>query len=186
MAATPYELSAPGAPSAARSRLRIGLRLPAVGRMSGGLGVLVVGLGILVIGIGWAEIAGPGGEINHTPNLAAQMPYLLSGGAIGLSLVVLGAALMVINAARQDRTRLESRLEELTDLLARSAAPASAQRVDQAALVVAGSASYHQPDCRLVEGRGDLARISPVEAAESGLSACRVCRPQQVGVRQPR
>jgi hypothetical protein len=177
MAATPYELPAPSTAGRARARLR--LRLPAIGRVSGGLGVLVVGIGILVIGIGWAGIAGPGGEVNHTPNLAAQMPYLLSGGALGLSLVVLGAALMVINAQRQDRSRLEARLEELTELMARSAAGAAAPAAARAGLVVAGSASYHRPDCRLVDGRTDLALMAPQEAAGAGLSACRVCRPAQ-------
>jgi hypothetical protein len=94
------------------------LRLAALGS---GLGVIVVGVGILLIGIGWNGMAGGGGEINGVPNLNAQLPWLVSGGVLGLAFVVFGSALLVAHNARVDRARLEAKLEDLTAALERSA-----------------------------------------------------------------
>jgi len=51
---------------------------------------------------------------------------------------------------------------------------------------VAGSASYHVPGCRLVDGREDARYLLPTEARARGLSACRVCRPEDVAAPSPR
>ncbi|MHB1487680.1 MAG: hypothetical protein ACYCS7_09125 [Acidimicrobiales bacterium] len=147
-------------------------------RLGGRLGLAVVGLGLLVIGLGWNGAAGSGGEIGHTPVVAAQLPWLLSGGFLGLGLVVLGAALVVAHSHREDRTRLEARLDELIGVLAGlQPGPAVAGApADLRGLVVAGTASYHAPDCRMVVGRTDAALLTPEEAVARGLTACRVCR----------
>src|SRR6058998_3586499 len=90
------------------------------GAFGGGLGLVVVAAGLLVIGIGWNGAAGAGGEINGIPNLSAQLPWLLSGGILGLGLVVFGAALVIVHNARVDRARLESKLDELVEALGNS------------------------------------------------------------------
>src|SRR3954464_13132397 len=89
------------------------------GAFGGGLGLLVVAAGLLVIGIGWNGAAGAGGAINRVPTLSAQLPWLLSGGILGLGLVVFGAALVIVHNARVDRARLESKLDELVDAVGR-------------------------------------------------------------------
>src|SRR5437763_5382638 len=89
------------------------------GAFGGGLGLVVVAAGLLVIGIGWNGAAGAGGEINGVPTLSAQLPWLLSGGILGLGLVVFGAALVIVHNARVDRARLESKLDELVDAVGR-------------------------------------------------------------------
>src|SRR3954470_4621568 len=66
------------------------------GAFGGSLGLVVVAAGLLVIGIGWNRAAGAGGDINGIPTLSAQLPWLLSGGILGLGLVVFGAALLVL------------------------------------------------------------------------------------------
>jgi hypothetical protein len=104
-------------PSGVTGRLRQ-LRLAALGS---GLGIIVVGVGILLIGIGWNGMAGGGGEVNGVPNLNAQLPWLVSGGVLGLAFVVFGSALLVAHNARVDRARLEARLEDLAAALERSA-----------------------------------------------------------------
>lgn len=169
----------------ARSTHRRGLpriSLPTIrpGAFGGGLGLVVVGLGLLVIGIGWNGAAGGGGEINGVPNLTAQLPWLLSGGILGLGLVVFGAALVIVHNARVDRARLESKLDELVTTLARGASGAGQTPSSAAGLYVAGGVSYHLPQCRLVEGRDDVAYVTADEAAERGLNPCRVCRPESV------
>ena len=139
------------------------------GRLGGRLGLGVVGLGFLAIGLGYNGAAG-------TIALAAQLPYLVSGGMIGLSLVILGAALLIVQAGREDRQRLEALLLQLVEAGATTtAATAVPSNVD--GLFAAGSASFHRPDCRLVEGRDDVNYLTGAEAAADGLKACRVCQP---------
>jgi hypothetical protein len=149
------------------------------GAFGGGLGLVVVAAGLLVIGIGWNGAAGAGGEINGIPTLSAQLPWLLSGGILGLGLVVFGAALVIVHNARVDRARLESKLDELVEAVGRGGGsmvtPSSA-----AGIFAAGGASYHRPDCRLVSGRGDVEYVTGAEVAARELKACRVCRPEAV------
>ena len=153
------------------------------GAFGGGLGLLVVAVGLLVIGIGWNGAAGAGGEINGIPTLSAQLPWLISGGVLGLGLVVFGAALVIVHNARVDRARLESKLDELVEAVARGGAgnagavitPSSA-----AGIFAAGGSSYHRPDCRLVTGRGDIEYVTGAEVAVRELKACRVCHPEAV------
>jgi hypothetical protein len=155
------------------------LRLPQFrpSSLGGGFGLLVVAAGLLVIGIGWNGAAGSGGEINGVPNLSAQLPWLISGGVLGLGLVVFGAAMVIVNNARVDRARLEAKLDELVDVLARSAPAGPPATV--AGLYLAGGTSYHRPDCRLVAGRNDASYVTSSEAADRGLLPCRICQPAE-------
>jgi hypothetical protein len=151
------------------------------GAFGGGLGLVVVAAGLLVIGIGWNGAAGAGGEINGVPNLSAQLPWLLSGGVLGLGLVVFGAALVIVHNARVDRARLESKFDELVDAVSRGAGAGTVAAPSSAAgIYAAGGTSYHRPDCRLVSGRSDVNYVTGAEVADRGLSACRVCKPEAV------
>ena len=141
-----------GASRGAGGRLRR-LRVATYGS---GLGVLVVGVGLLLIGIGWNGVAGGGGEINGVPNLNAQLPWLVSGGLLGLAFVVFGSAIVVAHNARVDRARLEAKLDEMTAALERSTAVAHAS-----------PAAVHAPEPRaprVVEASEDV-RIVPAPAA---------------------
>jgi len=138
------------------------------------LAVAVVGLGLLVIGFGWYGASGRGALVDGATDVRAQIPYLLSGGFLGLALVVLGAALHVSHTTRLERARsdalLEARLDALTTAL--GAVPAATLPLG---LVVAGAAAYHRPDCRLVDGR-DGQEVVTLEVAEAkGLRPCRLC-----------
>lgn len=141
------------------------------GALGGKAGLALAGLGLLAIGIGWNGAAGQ-------LALLGQVPYLISGGMLGLALVVLGAAMLVVQSAREDRAMLEAKL----DLLAEAVLEAGGRRADApgdvSGLVVAGTASYHVPGCRLVDGREETTYLTPVEAGERGLKACRVCQPE--------
>ncbi|MHB1710570.1 MAG: hypothetical protein ACYCV7_04090 [Acidimicrobiales bacterium] len=138
-----------------------------------------MGIGLLVIGLGWNGAAGSGGEINRVPVLQAQLPWLLSGGFLGLAIVVVGAALLVTHAHREDRVSLESRLEVLIEAVGQlgGAAAAVTNSDDLAGLVAAGPDSYHVRNCRLLEGRDQTSYLTPEEASGQGLTPCRVCRP---------
>jgi len=187
--AASYDLSnIPGAHKKRRGLLRLPrlprLRLPRLAGLGGGLGLIIVALGLLAIGIGWNGMAGAGGQINHVSDLRAQLPWLLSGGLLGLALVVLGGAMMIVHNARIDRSRLEAKLDDLVNVMARSAMSAApaypSGPMSTDGLFAAGGASYHEPNCRLVEGRDDIALMTADEVAERGLRPCRVCKPASV------
>ena len=150
------------------------------GALGGGLGLVVVAAGLLVIGIGWNGAAGAGGEVNGVPNLSAQLPWLISGGVLGLGLVVFGAALVIVHNARIDRSRLETKFDELVDAVGRGGGSSVAAPSSAAGIYVAGGSAYHRPDCRLVAGRSDVNYVTGAEVAERGLGACRVCKPEAV------
>lgn len=141
------------------------------GAYGGLLALGVIALGLVAIGLGW------NGAATYI-DFRRQFPYLISGGVLGLGLIIIGAALMIVQSAREDRTRLENRLEEIAALLARGVVAETAP-VDVAGLVVAGASSYHSPSCRLAEGRDDASYLTSAEARSRGLSACRICRPDE-------
>lgn len=152
-----------------------------LGRSGNRLGLLVIAVGLVVIGIGWNGAAGSGGEVNHVPVVQAQLPWLLSGGFLGLGIVILGAAMVIANAYRESEARLSARFEQLLGALERepglAAKPDAASNSPGGELVVAGSASFHQPDCRLVKGRSEARLIDVSTALDLGLNPCRICRP---------
>jgi hypothetical protein len=141
------------------------------GRFGGRTGIVLSGIGLLPIGIGWNGAAGQLSPL-------AQIPYLISGGLLGMALVVLGGAMLIVQGNREDRALLEAKLDLLAEAYlegqgrAKAAAPG-----DVSGLVVAGTASYHVPGCRLVDGREETNYLTPVEAGGRGLKACRVCQP---------
>jgi hypothetical protein len=158
----------PARSSAPRRRLE-----PAL--IGGRLGLGVMALGLLVIGLGWFGISGTGARIDGATDVRAQLPYLLSGGFLGLALVVVGAALLVAQTVRVERARtealLEARFDQLTGALGGYRLPTAPE-----GWVVAGAAAYHRADCRLVDADLEAADYVSVETAEaSGLRPCRVC-----------
>lgn len=145
------------------------------GRLGSPLSIVLIGLGLLIIGIGANGIRSNG-------TVVQQMPYLLTGGVLGLAFVIFGCAYLIVQNARQDRARLEAKL----DLLAEAVLEAGGRSLesspgDVSGLVVAGTASYHLPGCRLVDGREQTTYLTPDEAAEQGLKGCRVCQPETAG-----
>lgn len=144
------------------------------GKLGGKAGLVLAALGLAAIGVGWNGAA-------SQLTILGQVPYLLSGGLIGVSLVILGAAMLVVTGAREDRAALEAKLELLADaLLASGGGPrlAAPAPQDASGLVVAGTASYHVPGCRLVDGREETSYLTPDEARAGDLKPCRVCQPE--------
>jgi len=122
------------------------------------LGLFFCVAGFITIGFGWngmAKVACPD----------CQLPYLLSGGAAGLGLIVVGGVLLVV-----------AQLQVIGTTMSRAvSAPALAAVQD--ASVLAGRSTYHRPGCRLIEGKANLDELSVDVAALAGLTPCRVCEP---------
>ena len=154
-----------------QSRLRSGF-----GKFGGRLAVILMLVGFVAIFFGYN-----GASSDARP--AAQFPYLISGGLVGIAFIIIGAALFVIQAYREERMRLEIKLDELISVVAKGGGIGGGGHVaptpqDLAGLVVAGSASYHAPGCRLVDGREEVDYLTPEEARARSLQACRVCQPE--------
>ncbi len=139
------------------------------GKLGGLLSLAFVALGLLFIGLGYNGMA-------SNTAVAAQMPYLLSGGLVGLSLVVFGTGLMINHGAREDRQRLEGVLLQLLE--AQHGALGSRVPADAEGLFAAGTTSFHRPTCRLVDGREEVAYVTGDEARARDLKPCRVCQPE--------
>src|SRR5438309_624487 len=129
------------------------------------LGLLCCAAGFAVIGVGWAGAA-------KLTCVDCQLPYLLSGGAVGLGLIVFGVGMLVMAQVRTEGRRWAARLEQAFGARSRTSASAPGSQ-----LVVVGSSTYHRPDCRLIAGKSDLPMM-PLDAARmQSLSPCRVCNP---------
>jgi hypothetical protein len=149
---------------------------------AGPLGVGFIGIGFLVIFIAWNGAAAK-------DCAQCQIPYLISGGATGVGLIVIGCALLLFEAARRDRAHADARFRDMIEALRGTTVPASTLVEGDAPTgavpaipsngntVVVGRSSFHRTDCRLVEGKEDLTYSTRTDAEEQGLEPCRVCDP---------
>jgi hypothetical protein len=143
--------------------------------LGGKLGLFFCVAGFAVMWAGW------NGAASYN-DIRKQFPYLISGGLVGLALVVIGVGLMVIQSQRADRVQLEANLTELRNILERmTALPTSNGAAEtETDLVVAGPGAYHRPACKLVAGR-DLRKMTVQQAESAGLEPCRTCGPDGAG-----
>ncbi|MGH3348424.1 MAG: hypothetical protein ACRDO4_15700 [Nocardioides sp.] len=145
-----------------------------LGKLGGQLGVLLCLIGFVAIFLGWNGAA-------SRNVIMAQFPFLISGGLVGLALVVIGAAMLVVQNAREDRARLEAKLERLITAVEHSGGVGQGARrpasVTDGSMVLAGSTSYHRLDCTLPATREEAHLVPLDDAIARGMEPCRVCRP---------
>lgn len=129
------------------------------------LAFTALGFGFIVLG--WNGAAG----LDRVPG---QIPYLLSGGLVGLGLIVVGATVALVTQLRRNNAALLTALEQLADP---RAAPTTGPTAvpGRGPTVVAGRTTFHLVTCRLVQDRTDLQRMSPDDAGARGLAPCRIC-----------
>lgn len=164
-------------------RLRVGgasLRLDE--RILMVLGGVVAPLGLVVVLLGWWGAS-------HTPYVFEQLPYLISGGLLGVGMVFLGAFFyfahwmtQLVKEHRVQSVAMLEALQRLQDRLTESAAGPAAPRAarangahSDAPLLVATERGTmaHRPDCVVVAGKAGLRRVSEAD----GLTACKLCEP---------
>jgi len=136
------------------------------------IGVILCLAGLILVWVGWNGAA-------SYDRVTEQFPFLLSGGVAGLCLVVIGAALIVVQSQRAERATLERHLAGLSRILETLVeVSADVRRHDGGEdFVVAAATAYHRPTCGLLEDHPRL-RTVPVESAVGeGLLACRTCHP---------
>jgi hypothetical protein len=151
------------------------VRVPAKGRgdrqirLSRILGLSFIVAGFVAIGFGWSGAA-------RRAFVDEQFPYLLSGAAAGLGLVIVGAVCLLIAQIRQAQLSWQEQVGQINQAVIRVAGLSSSGGNGHTQ-VVAGQSTYHRPECRLVQGKSGLERVTPETAVMNGLSPCRVCNP---------
>lgn len=138
------------------------------------LGLVFATLGFIAIALGWWGSAG-----KNVPQW--QFPYLISGGVMGLALVIFGSTLLFLSTIRGERQILTDKFDEMATLLGRNLARLGTFSTngsgESGGQVIAGADTYHRPDCKVLEGKAGLTTISTEQADAEGLTPCRVCDP---------
>ncbi len=141
-------------------------------RLSRILGLTLIVVGFAAIGKAWDGAA-------SKFSLPEMFPYLLSGGFMGLGLVVTGATLLFLATIRSERQLMTDRYDEMARLLGRNLnrLQISSNGSGSNGQVVAGATVYHRAECKILEGKDGLTTVTVEQAAAEGLNACRVCNP---------
>ncbi|MDX6233097.1 MAG: hypothetical protein QOH68_2101 [Nocardioidaceae bacterium] len=145
---------------------------------------VIAPLGLILVILGWYGAA-------HTPYLFEQVPYLISGGLLGIGLLFLGSFFYfahwiteLVKEHRAQSSAIVEALQRLQDEIgfqagAGRAAAISSNGSDSAAaptapLVATSRGSMaHRPECTIVVGKPDLRAVT----ADDGLVPCKLCDP---------
>jgi hypothetical protein len=150
-------------------RLRSGASEGRLDRWLLATGAILMPIGIVLIVIGWIGASG-------TTLTYQQNDYLISGGILGLALVVAGGftyfAYWQTVRIREGRTQAAA----MTQAIGRLETLLSGGGATQTYVATANGTIYHRQDCSAVAGRDD---ISEVDLAVTSLAACRICTPPE-------
>jgi hypothetical protein len=140
------------------------------------LGLAFVILGFVAIGKAWDGAASKN-------IIMQQFPYLLSGGFLGMGLIITGSMLIFMSTLRAERQILSDRYEQMAKLLSRNlsrlqvSSNGTAQSGEQ---VIAGENAYHRVGCSVLQGKEELMTVTVEQAVAEGLVPCRVCDPPRL------
>lgn len=135
-------------------------------------GGVLMPLGVLLVIVGWYGAA-------RTTRLFEQIPYVTSGGLLGIALACVGAALYF----GYWLTRLVGHARDIVDGLARIEArldgargPSAAVDGDVRLVATRGGGLFHRADCSVVAGRPQP-ELRSVSVPVKGLAPCKLCNP---------
>lgn len=148
-----------------------------IARVMAVVATIMLPAGFVAIGLGWYGAA-------HTPFVFEQLPYLISGGLLGVGLLTAGGLLYVgswmarlaeVQREEGDKTRdmlrgIRQELEYLPSMVA--GAPGAAK--PRSFVATPTGTMFHLPECSVVAGREEL---RPVGGDEPGLTPCKLCQP---------
>ena len=150
-----------------------------IARVMAVLGTVMLPTGIVIVLLGWWGAA-------HTPFVFEQIPYLISGGLLGIGLLMSGGLLYLgswyARLAEQQREEGEKLREaikavrqEIEYLPATlGSGPATMERTFVATKT---GTMFHLANCSVVADRPDLHQVS----ADDGLAPCKICQPTAEG-----
>ncbi len=154
--------------SGLRGRVSIGDRWLLV------VGGLLLPLGFMLVLLGWEGAS-------NTVFVWEQLPYLISGGLLGLALVFAGGFLyfaywltLLVRENREGRAELAAVLGRVEVLLSESG-PRTHRTAPTSSLVATRTGTmFHRADCVAVDGKAD---VRSVTADQKGLTPCKLCDP---------
>jgi hypothetical protein len=152
------------------------------------LGYILIAVGALLLLAGYLGVS-------REVIVARQIPYIVSGGLVGLAAVTLGGRLLLIEDLRRDSGRLD-RLEKMVlelhevllhrpdtpGLLPGSATAAANGSGAPRLLVLPGGESFHRPGCAVLADKPAGRSVTVETAQRKGLRACPLCQPLLAGV----
>lgn len=140
------------------------------------VGGVLMPLGVLFIILGWVGAS-------RTPLTFEQNDYLISGGLLGVGLIIAGGFIYFaywqtvrIRESRHQTAELNASLHRIEALLEYVGAAAGTEAPTRRITFVATptGSMFHRTDCPAVAGRDDLVTVDP---DNTGLRACRICDP---------
>jgi hypothetical protein len=143
------------------------------------IGGTLLPVGVFLVVAGWYGAA-------HTTRVFEEIPYLISGGLFGLTLVVIGAAFYfgywltrLVGGERQTLDvllRIEERLISI-EAGGRSLAPVAP---GPGLVATKTGTMVHRPDCQVVAGR-PAGELRAVRLPATGMTSCKLCSPLAEG-----
>jgi len=141
-------------------------------------GAIMVPLGIALMILAWYGAA-------HKPLIIQQFPYLLSGGLIGLGLMITGGlayfGYWITRLVQENRTNTRLVIEAIDRLAGVSGdgevSGTTAVAGDGVLLATATGSMVHRPDCPVVANRPGVRRV---KAGTPGFEPCKICEPDLV------
>ncbi|MBV8234862.1 MAG: hypothetical protein JO075_04095 [Acidimicrobiia bacterium] len=142
-------------------------------------GAIMVPLGLALMLLAWYGAA-------HKPLIIQQFPYLLSGGLIGLGLMVTGGlayfGYWVTRLVQENRVNTRQLIDAIDRLAAvrgdGEVAGVGARASGDGMLVATATGTMvHRPDCPVVVNRPG---VRPVKAGTPGFEPCKICEPEVV------
>ena len=146
-------------------------------------GGVLMPLGVILVFIGWYGAA-------HTTRLFEEIPYLISGGMLGIVLSAIGAALYFgywltrLVAGERQTIEILARIEAKLDGAAiegngaRLSGGAAGSGTAAAGTLVATRTGtmFHRPDCAVVADRPQ-SELRTVKLPATGMAPCKLCSP---------
>jgi len=140
-------------------------------------GAVMVPLGLALMILAWYGAA-------HKPLIIQQFPYLLSGGLIGLGLMITGGlayfGYWVTRLVQENRTNTRLLIDAIDRLATESGdgdTSSAAMTGNGVLLATATGTMLHRPDCPVVVNRPGTRRV---KAGTPGFDPCKICEPDLV------
>ena len=142
------------------------------------VGAILLPLGIVFILLGWYGAA-------HARVVQQQIPYMVSGGFIGLGLMIGGGLMFWAHWLYRIYDQADLHHQQLLDAInslsvgsssnGGSATATTTSSGSSRLVATKGGSNYHRADCSVVRGRRGLRTISASEADD--MQPCRICEP---------
>ena len=171
--AEPLEQASTGEATVVGARARVDWRAFARDNARLLITVALLGAGVVFVILGWYGAA-------HTNILTEQIPYLISGGLLGMGLIIVAGVMAA--GASQERTT-DALRREIASALAKinSGARDAGVRNDafstngHRVYVIPGGRSFHVAGCPILENKEGVKELQPAQAEAAGYVACKLC-----------